>query len=85
MPSTRLADFWTFVSELLEEPIHYREAALNSHWQTAMDSEISSIHCNHTWEVIDKEPRMRPITAKWIYKVKKGMTSKRDKLKARTI
>ena len=50
-----------------------------------MDSEITSIHRNHTWEVIDREPHMRPITTKWIYKLKMGMTGKPDKLKARVV
>ena len=73
------------MSKLLEEPIHYKQAALNPGWQTTIDSEISSIHRNQTWELIDREPYMRPITAKWIYKIKKGMPGKPDKLKARVV
>ena len=84
-PSTRLANYWTFVSELLEEPLHYKQAALNPDWQAAMDSEINSINRNQTWEIIDRKPHIRPISAKWIYKVKKGITSQPDKFKARVV
>ena len=65
--------------------MHYKDAASNPNWQSAMDSEISLIHRSHTWEIVDREFHMRPITAKWIYKVKKGMPCKPKKLKARIV
>jgi len=47
-PSTRLKEFWTFVSKLLEEPMHYNEALQDPKWRTAMESEINSIQRNQT-------------------------------------
>jgi histone deacetylase 1/2 len=82
-PSQRLQDFWTFNTELTEEPINYQEAITHTGWKNAIDSEVQSILKNKTWDVIDRPPDRKPISAKWIFKVKQNNDT--TKLKARIV
>ena len=47
-----------------------------------MKREINFILKNHTWDIIDRPPRTKSITAKWIYKIKGGPFGILNKLKA---
>ena len=52
------------------EPYTFEEAAKDKVWTEAMDTEISMIEKNKTWELIDK-PKDKPVIGlKWIYKTK---------------
>jgi hypothetical protein len=59
-PSTRLKDFWTLVSEIMEEPLDYSEANQHEDWKLAIKSEMDSIIKNQTWEIIDRPPGKNP-------------------------
>jgi transposase InsO family protein len=84
-PSSRLKDFWTMVSELMEEPLTYDEAIKDEGWSEAMNKEIESIIKNQTWEVVDRPADKVPITGMWIYKIKREADGKVKKLKARIV
>jgi hypothetical protein len=81
-PSSRLKDFWTLVSEILDEPLDFYEASQKQEWKDAMQTEIDSILKNQTWAIVDRPPRKKPITAKWIFKTKRDPSGKISKLKA---
>ena len=84
-PSVKLRDFWTLVSELLEEPLDFHTANQQMDWRRAIDSEINSIMKNQTWEVVDRPQGRTPITGKWIFKIKRNMQGGINKLKARIV
>jgi hypothetical protein len=59
-----------FTVTALSEPASYRDAILHPEWQHAMAEEIAALEWTDTWDLVPCPPRVRPITCKWIYKVK---------------
>ena len=48
--------------------------ALHEHdgnWRRAMLEEMKAIEENKTWQLVDPPPGCRPISLKWVYKVKR--------------
>ena len=67
------------------EPQTFEEAAKDKVWTEAMDTEISMIEKNKTWELIDK-PKDKPVIGlKWIYKTKFNEDGSIQKHKARLV
>jgi hypothetical protein len=64
--SSRLKDYWTLASEILEEPLTYSEASSHIGWNRAIQQEIDFISKNATWTIVDRPTYKNPITAKWI-------------------
>jgi hypothetical protein len=60
----------TFTATALSEPASYRDAILHPEWQHAMAGEIAALERTDTWDFVPCPPRVRPITCKWVYKVK---------------
>ncbi len=54
----------------IPEPQTYAEAKGIQKWEHAMDVELQSLKKNHTWVLSDLPPRKKPISCKWVYKVK---------------
>ena len=58
-----------------KEPRSYQEA-MNSPekdlWQKAMEKELQTLKDNDTWSLQDIPDNIRPITTKWVYKIKKN-------------
>jgi hypothetical protein len=50
-----------------------------------MQQEMDSIENNHTWELVDLPAGHRPITLKWVFKLKKNETGEVVKHKARLV
>ena len=71
--------------ELLEEPLTYAQASSHPGWAQAMEQEINAILKNNIWEIVDRPAKKSPITAKWIYKLKKDSSGNISKLKARIV
>ena len=84
-PSVQLRDFWSLYSELLEEPLDFATANAQEDWKKAIKSETDSILKNDTWTVIDRSNDRKPITAKWLFKIKRNSSGKISKLKARIV
>ena len=78
-------DYWLMPAEILDEPLTFTEASAHSGWTEAMQQEIKAIMKNHTWELVDRPDQKVPITAKWIYKLKKDTNVVVTKLKARIV
>jgi hypothetical protein len=59
-----------FTATALSEPASYRDAILHPEWQHAMAKVIAALERTGTWDLMPCPPRVRPITCKWVYKVK---------------
>jgi len=53
-----------------KEPPTFALAKRDANWRRAMLAEIKAIGENKTWELVDPPPGCRPISLKWVYKVK---------------
>jgi hypothetical protein len=67
------------------ESISFSQACLNPRWLQAMIAEYRSITKNETWTLVPLPPNVRPITAKWIFKIKPGIARGPDLYKARIV
>jgi hypothetical protein len=71
----RLKDFWTLASEIMEEPMAFSEAIKHDGWKEAIRNEVDSILRNKMWDILERPQGQTPITAKWIYRIKRGSSS----------
>ena len=53
------------------ESTTHAEAQGDSAWRKAMEIELESVEKNQTWELVDPLAGHRPITLKWVFKLKK--------------
>ncbi|WVY96787.1 hypothetical protein V8G54_028938 [Vigna mungo] len=53
------------------EPASFYEAVKLQCWRDAMQCEIKALELNHTWDVVETSPSVRPIGCKWVYKIKR--------------
>ena len=84
---TNLGDgFYTFLID--DNPRSYKEVITSldaSFWKEAINSEIESIMCNHTWELVNLPPGAKTIGCKWIFKRKLKQDGSIEKYKARLV
>jgi hypothetical protein len=59
-----------FTATALSEPASYRDDILHPEWQYTMAEEIAALERIGTWDLMLCPPRVRPITCKWVYKLK---------------
>lgn len=72
----------------VDEPKSYEQAQaseLAHEWKEAMDDEISSLMANDTWKLEAVPPGVKPISAKWVYKVKRDTNGNVERFKARLV
>ena len=67
------------------EPQTYSEAKGIPEWEQAMEAELQSLKKNHTWTLSDIPTGKKPISCKWVYKVKYKANGTLDKYKARLV
>ncbi|KAA3488366.1 disease resistance protein TAO1-like [Gossypium australe] len=67
----------------LLEPASFEEAEIIEGWKETMQKEMSMIHKNQTWELIDKPSHKKVIGVKWVLKTKLNVDGSLNKLKAR--
>ncbi|WVZ52426.1 hypothetical protein U9M48_003481 [Paspalum notatum var. saurae] len=68
-----------------EDPPSYAEAEKDAHWRQAMEEEMNAIEENGTWELVEPPPSCRPISLKWVYKVKRDERGEVVRHKARLV
>ena len=76
-------DFLVYIVE--NEPVSYYDAIKSidaPFWLKAINSELDSIISNHTWELVELPPKVKPISCKWIFKRKLKPDGTIDKYKA---
>jgi len=54
----------------VKEPSTFDEAFQSFEWRKAMEEEIHTLKQNQTWNLAPKPKDVKPISCKWIYKVK---------------
>ncbi len=70
------------------EPWTLKEAMRSpqaSQWDTAMQEEIKSLNQMGTWQLIDRMPGIKVISAKWVYRIKTGRQGAIERFKARLV
>ena len=67
------------------EPTSYRQAIVHPEWQFAMAEEIAALERTGTWDLVSLPPGVRPITCKWVYKVKTRSDGSLERHKARLV
>jgi hypothetical protein len=59
-----------FTVTTLSEPASYHDTILHLKWQYSMTEESTALDRTDMWDLVPCPPCVRPITCKWIYKVK---------------
>ncbi|KAJ0434593.1 putative RNA-directed DNA polymerase [Helianthus annuus] len=67
------------------EPENYNLACVRKEWVSAMQDEIDAMHKNETWVLVPKPENVKPITCKWVYKIKRKTDGTVDRYKARLV
>jgi hypothetical protein len=67
------------------EPTSYRDAERHPEWQLAIAEEIAALERTSTWDLISPPPGVRPITCKWVYKIKTRSDGSLERYKARLV
>ncbi len=68
-----LSCFDEFIIRIVDpiwEPISFSKVVINPRWKFIMLEEMESVSHNQTWQLVEPPLGKKPITAKWIYKVK---------------
>jgi hypothetical protein len=72
----------------LIEPATYQEAISSQDadlWQAAMVEELTALTANNTWELAIPPTGIKPITVKWVYKIKRNGLGNIERYKARLV
>ena len=54
-------------------------------WIEACKAEVDSLIENKVYEVVDRPHHMQPVTSKWVFKKKRGISGEVEKYKARLV
>lgn len=65
-----------------KEPETFEEAFQNLKWTKAMEEEIIALERNQTWELVPKPRDVKPISSKWVYKIKRRADGSIERHKA---
>lgn len=67
------------------EPETFESTSHNSEWMTAMKEEITALEQNQTWDLVPKPRDVKPISCKWVYKIKRRLDGSIDRYKAHLV
>jgi hypothetical protein len=76
------------LASAIEEPRTLKEALASEfgdEWRAATDSEFASLTENRTWTLTHLPEGRRPISCKWVFKVKYNTDGEVDRFKARLV
>ena len=73
------------IIEEATEPETFEEASQSSEWMTAMKEEIDALQQNQTWNLVPKPIDVKPISCKWVYKIKRRPDGSIERYKARLV
>jgi len=67
------------------EPRFFHEAIKDPKRREARAKEIEALELNHTWSIVDLPPSRKPISCKWVYKMKYHSDGSIERYKARLV
>ena len=73
------------VVEEEKEPTFFEEASQKAEWRKAIEEEIKALAENQTWDLVPKPKNMKPISCKWVYKIKTRPDGSIERYKAQLI
>ena len=68
-----------------KEPEVFEEVSQSSEWMTAMKEELDALQQNQTWDLVPKSRDVKPISCKWVYKIKRRPDGSIERYKARLV
>jgi hypothetical protein len=74
-----------FTVTALSKLASYHDVILHPEWQHAMAEEIAALERTDTWDLVPCPPHVRPITCKWVYKVKIRSDGSLERYKTRIV
>jgi hypothetical protein len=88
-------DWWIATKEVeratvafLEEPQNIEEALTcenSKEWECAMREEYDSLMTNNTWTLVPLPAGRKPVSCKWVFKIKQGANGELERYKARLV
>jgi len=67
------------------KPVSFKEADCFLCWHSAMESEITALHANHTWSLVPHEPFMNVVGCRWVYKIKRRIDGTIERYKTHLV
>ncbi|WVZ84953.1 hypothetical protein U9M48_031919 [Paspalum notatum var. saurae] len=74
-----------FAGTVLSKPLSYCDAIVHPEWQLAMAEEIAALERTGTCDLVPTPSHVRPITYKWVYKVKTRSDGSLERYKSRFV
>ncbi|KAI3703127.1 hypothetical protein L6452_28883 [Arctium lappa] len=68
-----------------KEPETFEKATQDPKWVKAMEEEIDALNQNQTWEFVPKLKDVKPISCKWVFKIKRRPDGSIERYKARLV
>ncbi|KAH9670375.1 retrovirus-related pol polyprotein from transposon TNT 1-94-like protein [Citrus sinensis] len=84
-PNPKYANAAIVEEETTLEPKMFESASQNFEWMTAMKEEIITLEQNQTWDLVPKLRDVKPISCKWVYKIKHCPDGSIKRYKARLV
>uniref|UniRef100_A0A2N9IT58 Integrase catalytic domain-containing protein n=1 Tax=Fagus sylvatica TaxID=28930 RepID=A0A2N9IT58_FAGSY len=84
-PNPKYANAAIVEEATIIEPETFEEASQSSEWMKAMEEEIHALKQNQTWDLVPKPKDVKPISCKWVYKVKTRADGSIERYKARLV
>ena len=72
----------------IDEPRSFAEANNSRerlHWKAAMEEEMASLEENSTWTLVELPVGRKPVSNRWVYRVKRKANGEIDRYKARLV
>jgi hypothetical protein len=83
-PNPRYAGV-AIVVDALKEPETFEEAYSKKEWVGAMKEEMDALLRNQTWELVPKPKDVKPVSCKWVFKIKQRADGTVERYKARLV
>jgi hypothetical protein len=84
-PNPKYANAAIVEKATIIEPETFEEASQSSEWMKAMEEEIHALKQNQTWDLMPKPRDVKPISCKWVYKIKRRPDGSIERYKARLV